>query len=99
GVIVSPSPLPAASDAASAGTRPGETEPAAVSEDGTAAAGVAEEHGEPFCAQRGSRLFHRRECAWTPRIREVDRVYFKQLSEAREQGFSTCPVCEPWEPT
>jgi hypothetical protein len=22
----------------------------------------------------------------------------KTMAEAREQGLSTCPVCEPWEP-
>ena len=53
---------------------------------------------EPFCAQRGSRLFHRRDCAWARRIPETDRVYFKQLADARDGGLSTCPVCEPWEP-
>jgi hypothetical protein len=32
------------------------------------------------------------------RITEVERVYFKQVAEARDQGLLTCPVCEPWEP-
>jgi hypothetical protein len=59
---------------------------------------VAEEHGEPFVAQRNARLFHRRECSWVPRIPEVERIYFKQVAEARDQGLLTCPVCEPWEP-
>lgn len=63
-----------------------------------AAAVAVETPGEPFCAQRGSRLFHRRECSWVPRIPEADRVYFKSVSDARDQAFSTCPVCEPWEP-
>lgn len=53
--------------------------------------------GEPLCAQRGSRLFHRRECSWVVRIPEVERVYMKRVPEAREQGFIACPVCEPWE--
>lgn len=53
---------------------------------------------EPFCSQRGSRLFHRRDCGWVKRIPEADRVYFKQLADARDCGLSTCPVCEPWEP-
>ncbi|MGH7333499.1 MAG: Sec-independent protein translocase subunit TatA/TatB [Candidatus Rokuibacteriota bacterium] len=53
---------------------------------------------EPFCAQRSSRLFHRRDCAWVTRIPEGDRVYFKQLADARDGGLATCPVCEPWEP-
>jgi sec-independent protein translocase protein TatA len=57
------------------------------------------ESGEPFCAQRGSRLFHRRECAWVRRIPEVERVYLKRIAEAHDHGFSSCPVCEPWEPT
>ena len=58
----------------------------------------ATEAGTPFCAQRGSRLFHRRECAWVRRIPEVERVELKQISDARDQGFKECPVCEPWEP-
>src|SRR5215475_4741831 len=46
---------------------------------------------EPYAAQRGGRLFHRRECRWTSRIAETDRVYFKQISDARDQGFAECP--------
>jgi TatA/E family protein of Tat protein translocase len=57
-----------------------------------------EPHPEPFCARRGSRLFHRRECEWVARIPEVDRVYIKEVSDGRDQGFVTCPVCEPWQP-
>ena len=59
---------------------------------------IAEASGEPYVAQRGSRLFHRRECTWVARIAEADRVYIKTVAEGREQAFSTCPVCEPWEP-
>jgi TatA/E family protein of Tat protein translocase len=55
------------------------------------------EPGEPFCAQRGSRLFHKSDCAWVKRIPEAERQYFKHVAEARDQGFVTCPVCEPWE--
>ena len=54
--------------------------------------------GEPYLAQRGARLFHRRDCTWTRRISEADRVYFKRVSDARDEGFLTCPSCEPWEP-
>jgi len=59
---------------------------------------VAVEPGEPYCAQRSSRLFHKSDCAWVARIPEAERAYFKHVAEAREQGYSTCPVCEPWEP-
>jgi len=66
----------------------------------TAAAPAADvEAGEPFVARRGSRLFHRRECTWVPRIPEIDRVYLKRVADARDQGYGTCPVCEPWEPS
>ena len=75
---------------------PSELEP--VSPETTAVSVTESEHGEPFVAQRGSRLFHRRECSWVPRIPEIDRVYLKRVAEAREQGYGTCPVCEPWEP-
>ena len=54
--------------------------------------------GDPLFAQRGARLFHRRECSWASRIPAADRVPFQKVSEARDQGFVTCPVCEPWEP-
>ena len=55
------------------------------------------EPGEPYCAQRGSRLFHRRECSWVARIPESERIDIKRMADARDQGFVTCPVCEPWE--
>jgi sec-independent protein translocase protein TatB len=57
-----------------------------------------ESRTEPFCAQRTSRLFHRLDCAWVKRIPEGERIYFKQLADARDGGLATCPVCEPWEP-
>jgi TatA/E family protein of Tat protein translocase len=54
--------------------------------------------GEPYLAQRAGKLFHGRDCSWARRIPEPERVYFKRVAEAREAGYSTCPVCEPWEP-
>jgi len=54
--------------------------------------------GEPYLAQRTGKLFHGRDCAWARRIPEPERVYFKRVAEAREAGYATCPVCEPWEP-
>jgi len=62
--------------------------------DGEAAADV----GEPYIAQRGAKLFHSRTCTWVKRIAEPERVYFKQVVDAREAGLAACPVCEPWEP-
>lgn len=62
------------------------------------AGGQAGEVTEPYLAQRGGRLFHRRECRWTARIAEIERVYLKRISDARDQGFAECPACEPWEP-
>src|SRR5262245_39088090 len=59
---------------------------------------VAVDVGEPYVAQRGARLFHGRSCGWAARIAEPERVYFKRVADAREAGFATCPVCEPWEP-
>jgi methylphosphotriester-DNA--protein-cysteine methyltransferase len=54
--------------------------------------------GEAFVAQRNARLFHARDCGWSRRIAEPDRVYFKHVAEAKEAGFQACPSCEPWEP-
>jgi TatA/E family protein of Tat protein translocase len=76
-------------------TAPVET---AVASPALDAPAVAVEPGEPYCAQRSSRLFHKSDCAWVTRIPETERAYFKHVAEAREQGFTTCPVCEPWEP-
>ena len=91
-----PAVEPPAATASTPAPLPSELEPT-VAEDGSAVA-VAEEHGEPLCAQRASRIFHRRECAWVRRIPEPERVYMKTMAEARDAGLAPCPVCEPWEP-
>jgi len=96
-----PPPTPSAAAESAPAPLPSETEPAAPETSDVAVAVATEppiEHGEPYCAQRGSRLFHRRECSWVARIPEVERIYMKTMAEAREQGLTTCPVCEPWEP-
>ena len=54
--------------------------------------------GEAYLAQRNAKLFHGRDCGWARRIAEPERVYFKRVAEAREAGYTACPVCEPWEP-
>jgi len=54
--------------------------------------------GEPYLAQRGSRIFHARTCGWARRIPEADRAYYKTVAEAKEGGLLPCPSCEPWEP-
>jgi Tat protein translocase TatB subunit len=82
-VVQTPAPLPS------------ESEP--VVAEATTAVAIAEEHGEPFCAQRGSRIFHRRECVWVRRIPEAERNYMKTVAEGRDAGLVPCPVCEPWE--
>src|SRR3990172_6694132 len=56
----------------------------------------AAEPAEPFCAQRGARLFHRTDCSWVARIPEAERAWFKHVADAKDQGFVTCPACEPW---
>jgi Tat protein translocase TatB subunit len=89
-----PAPVPAQASSTPA-PLPSELEP--VSPETTTPVTEAES-AEPFVARRGSRLFHRRECAWVKRIPEIDRIYLKRVAEAREQAYGTCPVCEPWEP-
>ena len=94
-----PAPTPAAPDIVTAPSPlPSETE-AAFTESAEAPAAVETiPSGEPLCAQRGSRLFHRRECAWVRRIPGAERVEFTRVADARDRGFVECPVCEPWEP-
>jgi len=75
---------------------PSEAEGTIAAEGKTAT--VTAEPGEPYCAQRGSRLLHKSDCAWVPRIPEAERAYFKHIADARDQGHLMCPVCEPWEP-
>lgn len=76
---------------------PSESEPLAPESLGTVTdAGVPA--AEPYCAQRGSRIFHRSECSWAARITETDRAYYKHVVDATEAGLSKCPVCDPWEP-
>jgi len=96
-----PAPEPAAvatSEPAASSALPSELEPVTPETTPAAPREPLPEHGEPFVAQRGSRLFHRRECAWVARIPEIDRVYLKRVAEADEQGYLRCPVCDPWEP-
>ena len=90
-------PEPAATQPAAAEAAPA-TAPLPDSGLTTYGEGSAEAPGEPYLAQRGSRLFHARSCGWAGRIPEPERLYFKRVSEAKEQGFTTCPVCDPWEP-
>jgi sec-independent protein translocase protein TatB len=91
-----PPPEPVSVPASESTPLPSELEP--ISPETAPVAAVEPEHGEPYVAQRGSRIFHQRECGWVTRIPEIDRVYLKRVAEAREQGYGTCPVCEPWEP-
>lgn len=96
-VIAPPSPTET-TPADSTVTLAADPEPAPASPETPGAEPAAEAPGEPYLAQRGARLFHRRECNWAPRIPEVERVYLKRVADARDQGFVECPVCEPWEP-
>jgi TatA/E family protein of Tat protein translocase len=92
-----PVPEPTVAPITETGPLPSELEP--LSPETTSVAAAEPEHGEPFVAQRGSRIFHRRECGWVGRIPEIERVYLKRVAEGREAGYGTCPVCEPWEPS
>ena len=95
-----PEPTPTvAAEPAVVSPLPSELEPVSPESASAVAQEPAPEHGEPFVAQRGSKLFHRRECTWVPRIAELDRVYLKRVPEALEDGFMKCPVCDPWEPS
>jgi sec-independent protein translocase protein TatA len=91
--IIAPTPAPDPTPTTAVPVESG-----ALSTSVEAAPTVAVEPGEPYCAQRTSRLFHKSDCAWVARIPEAERAYFKHVAEAREQGFVTCPACEPWEP-
>ena len=77
-------------------TEPALVEPAAATEPSGAEDPAP---GEPYLAQRGGKLFHRRDCGWVKRIPEAERVYFKRIPDAREAGHVNCPSCDPWEPS
>ena len=55
---------------------------------------VDDEASTPYIAQRGGRLFHRRECRWSSRISRNDRVGFPAAADAEREGFVSCPACE-----
>ena len=99
-LIASPTPLVTDTPPTSTSPLPSEAEavPAGATTSEGTAVDVVTEPGEPFCAQRGSRLFHRHECSWVRRIPAAERVELKHVADARDQGFVECPVCEPWEP-
>jgi Tat protein translocase TatB subunit len=53
-----------------------------------------DEASPPYVAQRGGRLFHRRECPWASRISRNDRVGLPAAADAEREGFVSCPACE-----
>jgi Tat protein translocase TatB subunit len=55
---------------------------------------VDDEASTPYVAQRGGRLFHRRECPWASRIKRNDRVGLLAAADAEREGFVSCPACE-----
>ncbi len=90
--LAEPSTLVTDASATAMVTEPTESLPSAVQ---VPAAETEASGAEPFCAKRGSRLVHGRDCIWVRRINEPERVYFKQPADARDQGLVACPVCEP----
>lgn len=99
-IVADPPPTPAFATEVAPGAPtepvlPSESEPGSAA--GEATSDGVTDNPEPFCAQRGSKIFHRKECAWVRRIPEVERVYLKRFADARDQGLLTCPVCDPWE--
>ena len=95
--IPDPSPVPTPSDPVTEPAVAAEALPESVLNPYEAPATPVPE-GESYLAQRSGKLFHGRDCSWARRIAEPERVYFKRVAEAREAGYATCPVCEPWEP-
>jgi TatA/E family protein of Tat protein translocase len=95
-----PPPAPETSASTAAPALPSEAEALAPeSQSAAVAVETLPERPEPYCAQRGSRLFHRGDCAWVGRIPAPERTYFMTMAEAGERGLARCPVCEPWEPS
>ena len=93
--VIAPTPV---ETTASTEHLPSEAEAAPMEISTTPATAVAVST-EPFCAQRGSKLFHRSVCDWVRRIPAGERVDLATMTEAREGNFVGCPVCEPWEPS
>jgi len=59
---------------------------------------VDDEASTPYVAQRGGRLFHRRECRWASRISRNDRMGFPAAADAQREGFVSCPACDASKP-
>ena len=96
-------PPPSETSATTAVMEPLPSERETTSAESASTADATESKGvavvtEPFCAQRGSKLFHRSSCDWVRRIPSGERAEFGSMAAAREAGFVGCPVCEPWEP-
>jgi TatA/E family protein of Tat protein translocase len=96
-IISAPIETPSPATTAGLETLPSETE--ATPAELTSSPAPVAVSAEPFCAQRGSKLFHRSACDWVRRIPAGERVDLASMSSARDQGFIGCPICEPWEPT
>jgi TatA/E family protein of Tat protein translocase len=94
--IIAPTTTETAATATATETFPSETEAAPAELTSSAPVAVST---EPFCAQRGSRLYHRSSCDWARRIPPGERTDLASMSAAKGEGLTGCPVCEPWEPT
>ena len=96
--VIAPAPIETPSPSTTAGTETLPSEAETTHAELTSPAPVAVST-EPYCAQRGSKLFHRSACEWARRIPPGERVDLATFAAAQEQGFIRCPVCDPWEPT
>jgi TatA/E family protein of Tat protein translocase len=92
-------PIETPSPPTTAGLEPLPSETEATPAELTSSPAPVAVSAEPFCAQRGSKLFHRSACDWVRRIPAGERIDLASMSSAKDQGFIGCPICEPWEPT
>jgi len=94
--VIAPTVTETAATPTATETLPSEAEATSVERGSEAPVAVST---EPFCAQRGSRLYHRSSCDWVRRIPPGERMDFASMNAAKAEGLTGCPVCEPWEPS
>ena len=48
-----------------------------------------------YVGSRNNRIFHRLDCYYVKRIKEINKVYFVDREKAMKAGFRPCKICKP----
>lgn len=69
--------------------------PSTVSGENTAVGKLENEKEAVFCANKNSKVFHKKDCNSVKDIKQENRVYYSDREKLINEGFSPCKRCNP----